>query len=119
MEENIKEQDQKKLKNNLLDRYKSNVIKKLEKDAKEYKSVSPTAILYQRIFMIIVDIIMWGIIAVFVYVWWKTRGTTKIINCQDISPQMCNQCFVYGQDLVTKNLTNYTQEIINKLNFTT
>ena len=90
------EQQNQKLKKNkttFWDTYKESVVNKESTKLSSYKEGSGSWIFFNRIFMTIVDIIVWIVIGAFIWVWWTTRGQTSILTCADITIEMCNQCF--------------------------
>lgn len=83
-----------------LNKYKRNLIRKTEKELESYKENSPTKILYDRWINVGLDIIGWGIIAFFVYIWWTTQAQQTILTCSDISVDMCNKCFTPIKEVI-------------------
>ena len=69
-----KQLEQRSSKNSMGQFYKDRSIKSVQKDLDFVKESSPSAIFFHKIFGNILDLIMWGLIAYFVYVWWTTRG---------------------------------------------
>ena len=69
---------------------KQQKTKKKQTAKKEEMSKSRKVVEYLNRFL---DIIMWIIIAMFVYVWWIERG--QPIDCSRITVDLCNHC--YGQ----------------------
>ena len=75
-------QDQRLKNNSFWNKYKLKKIKQTEKELEFRKSNSPSSIFVHGIFLTIMDILMWGLIAFFIYAWWITRA----------QPIDCNQC---------------------------
>ena len=53
----------------------------------------------------IIDYGSWIIIAVFIYMWWISRG--QPVGCERITADLCNYCFAPARN-IGLNLTNLT-----------
>lgn len=67
---------------------------------------SPSAIFYHKIIGLIGDLIAWLIIAIFVYIWWQTRGQTVQLTCSDISTDLCNTCYGEIKQIIQNGVNN-------------
>ena len=81
----------------LIQKYANWKRKSVERDYLDLKESSDWRVFNQTILMVILDIIMWGIIAFFVYIWWQT----KMSGCPDI--EMCKNCYNQVQDYFINN----------------
>lgn len=106
VEESKQKQQTNKEEKGLFGWYKRRVVRNEEDILRQYKESSGSWVFYSRFLSILVDIIVWGIIAVFVYVWWTTRGHTIEIGCKDISVNLCNQCYGQMKEIVRGGVGN-------------
>ena len=73
---------------------KLNSLKRQEMDINES---SNSRILIRFLLGKGMDIILWLIIAGFIYIWWTQRGIP--IGCDRISVDLCNNCYGYAKEL--------------------
>lgn len=109
----VQQQDQKNKKNSFFENYKEGVIEKESKKLEIYRQNSGSWVFFNRIIQIIFDLLGWVIIAVFVYIWWETRGQTKIID-----PNLCiNLWQNYSQQI--GYLLNQSTQVVNNITIQT
>jgi hypothetical protein len=99
-----------KLKTGFFNKYKEKVIDRENKKINVYKEASGSWVFFDRIIKSILDIVMWVIIAYFVYVWYTTRA--QPIGCERISPSFCTNCFGTVKSVIGNGLNS-----INNISF--